>query len=163
MKEDPLANEILLWFKRLFVRKDCCKDLLQYSLFRDLNARQRRLVANCLHTREFKAGESVFEEGYPLEVIYFIESGRLEVSSLFPDESPTVLKRHQFIGVLDYFSDQKRLSSAKGITDVKLKALSADDFQELLTKDPDLGVKLLNACCCFLGTFIRDQARQHRS
>lgn len=158
-----MANEILLRLKRLFVRKDAHKDLLHYCLFRDLNANQRRMVSEFLHTREFSAGESVFEEGYPLEVIYFIESGEMEVTPLISDAGPVRLKEHQFIGVLDYFSGKKRLNSAKAVTDLVLKALSDDDLQELLSKDPALGVKLLRACCAFLGGYIRDQVHHHRS
>lgn len=70
-----------------------------------------------------------------------------------------MLKKNQFVGVLDLFSGKKRLSSAKALTDLKLKALSEDDLQEMLTRDPALGVKLLQACCCFMGGFIRDHAR----
>ncbi len=157
MKEDDLASKLLLWFKRLFTAADAHKELLRYSLFKDLNSHQRALVASFLHNREFRAGESVFERGNPLEVIYFVESGEMEVSPLFEGEGSTVLKKNQFIGVLDLFSGKKRLSSVKALTDLKLKALSVDDLQEMLARDPALGVKLLQACCCFLGGYIRSR------
>jgi len=159
LKENTLASKLLLWFQRLLNPRDEHKHLLRYSLFKDLNAHQRSLVASFLHSREFRAGESVFERGYPLEVIYFVESGEMELTPLFDGDASTVLKKNQFVGVLDLFSGKKRLSSAKALTDLKLKALSEDDLQEILTRDPALGVKLLQACCCFMGGFIRDHAR----
>ncbi len=159
MKENPMASNLMLWFKRKLVPRDQHKDLLRYSFFKDLNAHQRGMVASFLHSREFRAGESVFEHGYPLQVIYFIESGEMEVTPIFAGDHPTVLKQYQFIGLIDLFGGQKRLSSAKAITDLKLKALPEDDLQEMLAKDPALGVKLLKACCDFLGGYIRDHAR----
>lgn len=163
MKEVAMAPRFLLWFKRLFVSPDLHKDLLKYSLFKELNAHQRKIVASFLHEREFKAGESIFEANYPLEVIYFIESGEMELTPILAADGNTVLKKHQFVGVLDLFSEKKRLNSANARTDLKLRALSEKDFQELIAKDPALGVKLLKACCCFLSDFIAEHSRQNRS
>ena len=151
-----MASKLLLWFKRLFTAADAHRELLRYFLFKDLTSHQRALVVGFC-TTEFRAGESVFERGNPLDVIYFVESGEMEVSPLFEGEGSTVLKKNQFIGVLDLFSGKKRLSSVKALTDLKLKALSVDDLQEMLARDPALGVKLLQACCCFLGGYIRSR------
>ncbi len=158
-----MANRFIQWFKSLLIPRDKYIHLMHYELFKELNAHQRKLVADLLHTREFKAGESVFEKDYPLEVIYFIESGEMELTPLFREEGPVVLGKHQFVGVLDFFGGKKRLCSARAITDLSLKALSENDLQELLNRDPLLGVKILRACCSFLSNYIRDHAHLHRS
>ena len=158
-----MANNFIQWFKSLLIPRDKYKHLLHYELFLELNAHQRKLVADLLHPREFKAGESVFEKGYPLEVIYFIESGEMELTPLFREEGQVVLGKHQVVGVLDFFGDKKRLCSARAITDLSLSALSANDLQELLNRDPVLGVKILRSCCSFLSKYIRDHAQPHRS
>ena len=158
MKEDHLAAKFLLWFKRLLVNGEQNKHLLQYKIFKDLNTHQRKQVADFMHSREFKAGEVLYEKGFPMEVIYFIESGEVELQPFVEGGKATVLRPHDQFGLLDLFSGRKRLGGARAVTDLKLKAITTKDFQELVTKDPGLGAKLLNASCEILGDYIRDHS-----
>jgi len=152
MKEKHLASIVPSWLKAFFAAKDSHKELLNYSLFKDLDTHQRRMVGELLHSREYKAGDPVFEAGHPVEVIYFIQSGEMELTYPQTDSDPNLFSHPQFIGVLDHFDTQKRHASAKAITELKLLALSVSDLHDLCNRDTALGVKVLQACCEYLAS-----------
>jgi len=98
----------------------------------------------------------LFEEGHPLEVLFFIVSGELQVTGKLNPQGSAVLKKHQFIGVKDLFGDNKRSGSATALTDLSVLALTESDFQDLISKNKRLGNKLLKACCEFLASYLQD-------
>ncbi len=151
-----MIQKFLEWLKHLFVVSERHAQLRQYLLFKDLNAHQLQLVDNCLHNREFKAGETLFETGFPLEVLYFIAEGELKVSGASPSEGFQTLKKHDCVGVADLFAKEKRSGTATALTDLSLLALSQTDFWDLVNKNSALGVKILSACCRILGRQITD-------
>jgi len=153
-----LESKILTLLKKWYGDPAKHMELRHYSLFKELSAYELRLVHKYLHSREFKAGELIFEEGFPLEVIYFIVAGEVQVSGFANCRGPQVLKRHKFIGVIDLFDQAKRLSTATALTDVSLLALSERDFWELVNKNRALGIKLLAACCRFLDRYLLESA-----
>jgi CRP/FNR family transcriptional regulator len=145
-----MAARIFQWFKSLFTSKDTHHSLRGFMLFRDLSAHDLALVSEYLHERVFRAGEAVFEEGYPLEVVYLVKSGEVEVSGGSQSGTSVKLGAYDIIGLIDLFKGKKRLNSAKAISDLTLLAVSATDFRELVSRNPALGVKLLSACCEYL-------------
>jgi CRP/FNR family cyclic AMP-dependent transcriptional regulator len=153
-----VESKILTLVKKWYGDPAKHTELRHYSLFKELSAYLLNLVQKHLHHREFKAGETIFEEGFPMEVIYFIASGEVQASGIHNSTDPTVLQKDQYIGVVDLFDQGMRLSTAKALTDVKLLALSQADFWELVNKNRALGIKLLAACCRFLGSYLLDIA-----
>jgi len=163
LKEESLFKKIWLWIGRLFSGGDKYAGLRHYTLFKDLNSHELGLVFDLLHPRDYRTGETIFEKGFPLEAIFFIESGEVEASEIQPGSGARILKRHQFIGVLDLFAQNKRLSTATALTDVAALALSESDFWDLVNKFPALGVKILRACCRFQAKFMFGQAPEHKA
>lgn len=158
-----MLKKILISIKKWFGDRNQHAELRRYSLFRELNAYELGLVHKHLHQRDFKAGEVIFEEGFPMEVIYLIVSGEVEMSGIAGGEGPIVLKKHKFIGVIDLFAKGLRLNTAKALTDVSLLALSEPDFWELVNKNRALGIKLLAACCRFLDGYLLDSAQEKQT
>ncbi len=153
-----MIQKFLEWLKHLFVASERHAQLRQYPLFKDLNAHQLQLVDNCLHAREFKAGETLYEAGFPLEVLYFVAEGELKVGGANPNAGFQVMKKHDCVGVADLFAKGKRSGTAIALTDLSLLALSQSDFWDLVNKNSALGVKVLSACGRILGRQIADNA-----
>jgi CRP-like cAMP-binding protein len=157
-----VTRNFLTWLKERFIKAALYSDLRGISLFENLNDHDLKLVYDYLHKREFKAGEIIFEEEFPQEVIYFIAQGEVQLDGLFFGDKSRILKENQFIGLIDIFGKGRRLSSARALTNVRLLALQESDFWDLVQKKPSLGVKLLKACCQELGNFIIDTVKEKR-
>jgi CRP-like cAMP-binding protein len=153
-----LANKIFKAIGNLFAKQVPHPELMHFQLLRELNPAELNIIHSYMHNREFKKGEVLFEEGYPLEVIYLIREGEIQVQGLRSDNDSWLLKKHQFVGIIDLFTKNHRLSKATAYTDLSVFALSQTDFWEIIRYNPVLGVKLLKACCHFLGKFILDTA-----
>ncbi|MCB5245467.1 MAG: cyclic nucleotide-binding domain-containing protein [Candidatus Cloacimonadaceae bacterium] len=154
-----MANCLQVWFKKIFQRKEVHTELQKYPLFKNLNSKELQFVYNCIHSREFKAGETIFEEGFPLEVIYFIESGEVELSSSKEPDAKLIVKDNEVFGLIDFFSGQKRRMTAKAISDTTLLAITESDFKELINRLPSLGTKILWSCCQLMAKTIQDKSQ----
>lgn len=139
----PLLN----WFKSLFNKPEVYLQYRRFGIFKELHSFELYLLHNNMHQRSFKAGEVLFEEGYPMEVIYFIEKGEISLNDV-----PHTIGRNQVLGLWDLFSGGKRNSTAKAVTDVSAFAIAESEFLELLDAKPRMGIRILKAICAELAT-----------
>lgn len=107
-----------------------------------------------MHKRSYKAGETLFGKDYPLEVIFFIEKGEIEVIGEAHPSGRSILKKNQFLGIMDMYYENIRNSTATAITDVSALAISRFDLQELMNKNPRTGVKILSGICASFSEYI---------
>ena len=159
MKEQRMPKKALDWVLGVVQGRAREQELRHYALFRELTPFELLLVHKLLHEREFKAGELVFEAGFPIEALYLIAEGEMQLSPIAPEKTPRVLKRHQFVGVLDLFAKEQRASTATALSDLRLLAIAKEDFWELVRHNPGLGVKILSACCRFLGRYATENGK----
>lgn len=157
-----MPKKALEWIMGVVQGRAREQELRHYALFRELTPFELRLVHKLLHEREFKAGDLVFEAGFPMEALYLIAEGELQLSPVAPEKTPRVLKRHQFVGVLDLFAKKQRLSTATALSDLRLLAFAKEDFWELVRQNPGLGVKILSACCHFLGRYATEDGKSRQ-
>ncbi len=145
-----LINLIMKWFKG----KQDYLCLKRYPVFRGLSHFELNLIYQMFHRREFHAGDVVFEQGFPLEVVYFIESGKLEVSGVPQLGGSRILNEGEYIGLIDMFHEKIRSSSAKATEESVLLAISRTDLQDFINGRLTTGVKILNNTCSELSGFI---------
>lgn len=157
-----MAKTLVSWIKDRFNRISLYSGLRGISFFASLSDHDLKLIYDSLHKRDFRAGETIFEEGFPHEVIYFVVEGEIQVRGLCFGDGYKSIGANEAVGVIDLFGSGKRLSSAKALTDAKLLALPESDLWELAQKKPSLGVKLLKACCQHLGALIIDFMEEKR-
>ena len=154
-----MANSFVVFIKKIFPPKEVHTELKKYQIFNTLNDKELQFVYNCLHRREFEAEEIIFEEGFPLEVIYFIESGEVELSSKKEPKTKLILKENDVFGLIDLFSGQKRRMTAKALSDTTLLAIADSDFEELINRQPSLGTKILWSCCQLMAKTIQEKTQ----
>ncbi len=145
---------ILGWLKSLFHKADKNAYLKEISIFRKLDSFELYLLNNFMHHRSFKAGELLFDKDYPLEMIFFIESGEIEVLGKAHPSGRSVLKKNQWIGIMDMYHENIRSSSARAITPVEANAISRKDFVDLMDNNPHMGVKILSGICESFSDYI---------
>lgn len=137
----------LQWIKTLLHKPNKYIALRRYSIFKELSSFELYLLNNFMHHRSYKSGELLFDKGYPLEVIFFIEKGEIEVLGNTHSQSSVKLGKNQFIGLIDMFYESTRSSQAVAQTDVEAVAISCSDFMDLLKSNPRMGTKILTGVC----------------
>ncbi|MCK9333484.1 MAG: hypothetical protein M0Q19_10005, partial [Candidatus Cloacimonetes bacterium] len=70
-------QRILNWIGAWFKGRQTYLQLKEYSIFEQLGSFDLFLLDELMHVRKFQPEEVIFESGYPLEVIYFIQAGEI--------------------------------------------------------------------------------------
>lgn len=122
-------------------------NLKQIPLFSELGQESRQEIQASLFTFHLSAGKTLFIEGDPAEYCYFIKHGILRVLRMNTDGRVQVISRlteNMPVNVISLF-DRPRLNRAtvEALTSVELLALSANNFDNLIARNPDFSRVLL--------------------
>ncbi len=147
-------QQYIEWLKKILHKPNRYAHLKRFSIFKELSSFELYLVSNHLHKRSYKTGEVLFEPGFPLEAIYFIEKGEIEILGPSHPSGHSILKKNQFLGLMDMFHENIRSSKATAITDLQVLAISQADLKELINKNPRLGIKILLEVCSSFSNYI---------
>lgn len=140
-----MKHGIFDWIKSIFRGPQEYLILREYSIFSELNSYDLFLLYELVHTREFKPGELIFESGYPLEVIYLIHSGEIELRGEHHANTGKVLGQGEHLGILDLYYNGQRNSTATAKSKVTAHAISRTDLQGFIESRPHMGIKILGA------------------
>ena len=92
-----------------------------------------------MRTEEFPAGAVIFRAGGPSACAYRIVKGTVELVG--PDDAaPTRLVElgpGEVFGEMSLIEERPRSLTARAVTDVELSSLKAEDFEAMLTSDPE--------------------------
>lgn len=153
-------SSILTWLKSIIYQPSRYVWIKQFEIFKELNSFELFLMNNILNKRSYKKGEMLYEKEYPLEAIFLIESGRIELLRDEDAASPVVLGDKAIIGLIDMYSDQVRTGYAKAVDNVTAYAISKTDLNQLMDQRCSLGMKLMRAISRYLSSVITDLRRQ---
>lgn len=103
---------------------------------------------------EYEDAKMVFAEGSGGKKVYFILSGRAEVSQLIDGkkEITAILKEGDFFGEMAALNDDVRSMTVTAIGDLGLNELSLDEMLEYMQRDPEI----LKNVCASLARRLRD-------
>lgn len=119
------------------------------TLFPDLPEQIQTELKDILFTREFSAGETVFQQGALSRAIYFVTSGRIKITRVTREGYETVLCMR---GPSDIFcpvpvmDHGEQLGSAVALTDGAMLWAEKSDFNSLCQKYPELLAKVQGDC-----------------
>ncbi|HOH98525.1 MAG TPA: cyclic nucleotide-binding domain-containing protein [Candidatus Cloacimonadota bacterium] len=156
-------NDLIRLFKSIFQQRKSYLQHRRFSIFKNLNDFELSLLDNVMHRREFKAGEVLFETGYPIEVVFFIEKGEVLLTGSLHDETGSIVCKNQHLGLIDAYYGGKRNRTATAKTDVSAFALAVTDLEELIQSRPRTGNKILEAICKSFSQYIIETAAATRS
>lgn len=139
--------------KTIWKKPDKYADLKKFPVLVETSSFELYLLNNFLHKRNFNSGELLYNN-HPLEVIYFIFSGEVEVTGITYPKGRYVVRELQILGLIDMFKEETRSSSATALTEVTAYAVSRYDLSDLFRQNPNLGVKMLTAFCQTLSNYI---------
>ncbi|MEE9543650.1 MAG: cyclic nucleotide-binding domain-containing protein, partial [Thermodesulfobacteriota bacterium] len=96
-------------------------------------------VINKVKFHNFSAGEHVFMEGDEGGSLFIVVNGEAEVISRAKDNilvNYARLEEGDFFGEFTFFSNAKRNSGVKAITDLELLELTKEDLNDIIAKQP---------------------------
>ncbi|HNX03220.1 MAG: cyclic nucleotide-binding domain-containing protein [Candidatus Cloacimonas sp.] len=149
-----MLKDIYAWLKTIWKKPDKYADLKQFDVLSELSSFELYLLDNFLHKRSFQAGELLYDKDNPLEVIYFILSGEVEVTGITHPQGHNLVHKLQVLGLIDMFTEDTRSSVAIAKKEVAAYAISRYDLMDLIKQNPHLGLKLLVAFCKTLSNYI---------
>jgi CRP/FNR family transcriptional regulator, cyclic AMP receptor protein len=95
--------------------------------------------------KTYSAGQIVFCEYEPGDTFYLIQSGRVKIVKIFGNIEKTIdiLKPGEFFGEMALLENAPRSASIIALEDCKLLEFNRDNFEMLMTGNPQMALNLL--------------------
>lgn len=95
----------------------------------------------------FKAGEYIFRENDPGDVMFIIEKGQVEIVKRIGEEDRrlTLFEPGDFFGEMSILEDLPRGASARAVTDCKLLQIDHSTFDQMLRENPEIGIRMMRS------------------
>lgn len=93
----------------------------------------------------YKEGAVLYFEGDPAERIYIIRAGLIELTRDVGGVPPQKIAAGEILGLAETLSAHPRIATARAVTSVQAKAVTADEFRNMLSTNFAIGQKLLTA------------------
>jgi CRP/FNR family cyclic AMP-dependent transcriptional regulator len=117
--------------------------LSKIPIFKDLTRRELRAVERILHRRNYKEGETIFNEGDPGVGMYIIEKGRVNIILGKEEKLLAVLSDGEFFGEIALLSETPRTAGAVSVMPTIILGFFQPDLFGLLETHPGMGNKIL--------------------
>jgi len=113
-----------------------------------MHVEKRRAPAKMALCKEGSAGDSLF----------YIVEGKIEIRKETTDGRQTVLAQFNkgcTVGEMSLIEETPRSATATAVNDVELLVLTRENFEIIVKKNPDIGVKILRNIAKSLSTRLR--------
>jgi CRP/FNR family transcriptional regulator, cyclic AMP receptor protein len=101
------------------------------------------LIGPRLPVRNFKAGETIFEEGDPATELFVIQSGQVEIQT--GDRQLDILDANSIFGEMALIDPSPRSASAVAATDITLVPITEKQFLYLISQTPFFALNVMRA------------------
>jgi len=146
-------------YENFFKNKESSDPVLQVMgqvpIFENLTPKELKDLTLLTHERSYKANEPVFKKLAPSEGMYVILKGTVEIKD--PDSNTTfaTLGSGDFFGELALLDEEPRSAMAVATEASELVGFFRTDLLTLMTRDPELGNKILLNLSRVLGERLR--------
>ena len=136
----------------------CQWDFSDFAILSHLETEQKARVKQIMEKRDYRAGETIFEEGDPGNALFLIACGYV---SILGASGPKKDVRFTSLGPGLYFGEmallERSIRSARAVADVdcELYILQMDDFEKLIEEDAMIGTRILKTMAKGLSRRLR--------
>lgn len=130
---------------------EIAKEIGKYSFFTSFNKDLLLQVATMIHCESFPQGSWVLQEGKKNTALYFLRSGKVEVS-LGAERLTELDQPGEIFGEMSVITSNLTSTSVKALTDLECFVLRSEDFGHVHPKDKDHFQALLYQIYCFILT-----------
>jgi len=119
----------------------------ELSTFSFLNAEDIKILSGFLKCKNIPAGKTLWKEGDPCHDMAFVISGRVEIKkeTEFKGRQAVVgiYSKGAVVGELCFLDSSPRAVTAVALDNVSLALITREDFEKIIDKYKDLGVRLM--------------------
>jgi CRP/FNR family transcriptional regulator len=134
IKDDMESYPSLIWH------------LKRTSLFEDFELKELEQVAKITPYRHFESGEIIYQMEDPADAIYFVKTGLVKISKLFPNGKEAILAvlgQYEVFGELLLTPEERRPTQAEAIEKTTLIVVPREELERLLVARPKLALKFI--------------------
>ncbi|MFU0783228.1 MAG: Transcriptional regulator, Crp/Fnr family [Thermoanaerobacterium thermosaccharolyticum] len=116
-------------------------------IFKDLNEEELKAISSMTKEGFYAKGNIIINEGDRIDNIYIIHKGKIKVYKINLDGKEQILyilKDGDTFGENSIFKEQKATFYAEAMDDVKLCLLSREDFIRIISRNPEIALKIMN-------------------
>lgn len=110
--------------------------------------------------RTFAAGEVIFEEGQPGEIMYLVLNGEIEVS--VQGRTIDTIGSGSIFGEMALVDDRPRSATIMAITDTRLVPVDYHRFTELVKQSPDFALQVMGTMSVRLRRLLEEEVKRQR-
>lgn len=139
LRKGVLIKKHITRIRRRYAKK-FLRSLSQIKILHSLPAEEAIEFIPYMKKAEFRKGETIFEEGDEGDRLYFIISGKVNISRRANDRSQPIatLGHGDIFGEIALFISEPRNATAAAQTSVEVWQLLKSDFEYLLNKFPSM-------------------------
>jgi CRP/FNR family transcriptional regulator len=130
--------------------------LRQVDLFRDLSTPALATIAGIAQEVHLLDGDTLFEEGDVGESLYLVSAGKIVI--VVDEQEVAILERNACLGEMALISGLPRSATARALGEARLLRIGSDDFDNLLSSEPEIPHALLKTLAKRLRAALRKQA-----
>ncbi|MBI5883787.1 MAG: cyclic nucleotide-binding domain-containing protein [Elusimicrobia bacterium] len=140
---------MIKFLKKLFTDPELHKKkifLRSLELFKDLSSKDLGFLVRSLHSRTYKEGEVIFEEGDIGRAMFILETGRIELGmrdQAGKSRKIFTLEPGDFFGEMAMLERLPRSASARAIERSQVHLLYRANLEEILHYHPRIGVSIM--------------------
>ena len=119
------------------------------------------LIKNYLHFKSFKKDDHIFSQGSPVTEVYFINSGKVKITSRFDVENERIMRLANEGSLLGHRAFYTNIFpvSAVALTDVEVTFIPKDIFVKFVKANPNFSLYLLE----FISKDLHDTEERMKS
>lgn len=131
--------------------------LRSLDIFKDLRDRELGYLVQSLHSRTYRPGEIVFQEGDIGRALFVLESGGVELTVPSGGESRVLyrVKPGEFFGEMALLESLPRTATATATEKSHLHLLYKSKLDALLSGEPRIGVTIMSHLARLLSSRLR--------
>lgn len=115
-------------------------------IFENLNKEELMEIVKNIDHKEYVKGDVIFTEGNLASTLFFINEGKIKLYKYTKDGKEQilhVLSEGDFFGELELIKPSKYGFNSKAIVDSKICTLTKDEMKEIIMRNPEIGIKVL--------------------
>lgn len=141
-------------YRRVFQQRldertqDVVDALRDVKAFQHLSTSALYAMAESVHRRTYRRGESIYYEGDPGLGLYVVEKGRVRLTT---EVEPGITRELRQLGTCDLFGvlsvlgDFRRLESAETVTEARVLGFFRPDLKNVVKRHPKAGAEIAMA------------------
>ncbi|MCD4684797.1 MAG: cyclic nucleotide-binding domain-containing protein [Anaerolineae bacterium] len=123
---------------------DVAERLKDYSLFKDVSAKDRQGLIDVMREETYAKNDMVFDRGDDGDSMYIILSGSVRIVTEDADGNPFTIRRlTEMFGEFSVLDKQLRSAAVIADEDLKVLVLHRKDFMEFIRQRPVVGLSMM--------------------